>query len=243
VSDALRRAADARPWVWGHRGARRELPENALPAFERALAHGADGVELDVRPCRSGEIVVCHDRDLTRVAGDDRLVADLDWAALSAVELAGGGRVPLLEEALDLVLAAGKAVNVEIKKDVEDLEGLTDAVARLLSGRGADERARVTVSSFAWAAVERFAAAGTGVAAGFLCQERSAAERPLPSGWGLHPRADLVSPAFVERLRSAGHYVATWTVNDPADIRRVAAAGVDIVITDDVPAALAALGA
>jgi glycerophosphoryl diester phosphodiesterase len=48
--------------VIAHRGACWELPENTLAAFERAIADGADYVELDVHATDDGALVVCHDR-------------------------------------------------------------------------------------------------------------------------------------------------------------------------------------
>jgi glycerophosphoryl diester phosphodiesterase len=51
---AFRRPAGAPPFIFGHRGVRGEAPENTMAAFELAAASGADGVELDVRVCRSG---------------------------------------------------------------------------------------------------------------------------------------------------------------------------------------------
>jgi glycerophosphoryl diester phosphodiesterase len=48
--------------VIAHRGASAELPENTLPAFERAIAIGADYVELDVHADSAGRLVVTHDR-------------------------------------------------------------------------------------------------------------------------------------------------------------------------------------
>jgi glycerophosphoryl diester phosphodiesterase len=48
--------------VIAHRGACWELPENTLAAFERAIADGADYVELDVHATAEGALVVCHDR-------------------------------------------------------------------------------------------------------------------------------------------------------------------------------------
>jgi glycerophosphoryl diester phosphodiesterase len=47
--------------VIAHRGASGELAENTLPAFERAIAVGADFVEFDVHALPTGEIVVTHD--------------------------------------------------------------------------------------------------------------------------------------------------------------------------------------
>jgi len=56
--------------VIAHRGASSDLPENTLPAFERAIALGADYVEFDVRAARDGSLVVCHDPPL---GGEPRL--------------------------------------------------------------------------------------------------------------------------------------------------------------------------
>jgi glycerophosphoryl diester phosphodiesterase len=47
--------------VIAHRGASAGLPENTLPAFERAIEIGADAIELDVHADRSGRLVVTHD--------------------------------------------------------------------------------------------------------------------------------------------------------------------------------------
>jgi len=48
--------------VIAHRGASAELPENTLPAFERAIELGADYVELDVHADAEGRLVVAHGR-------------------------------------------------------------------------------------------------------------------------------------------------------------------------------------
>jgi glycerophosphoryl diester phosphodiesterase len=61
--------------VIAHRGACWELPENTLRAFERAIAVGADYVELDVHAAHDGSLVVCHDSPR---GGELRLEAALD---------------------------------------------------------------------------------------------------------------------------------------------------------------------
>ena len=47
--------------VIAHRGASAELPENTLPALERAIEIGADAIEIDVRADRDGRLVLTHD--------------------------------------------------------------------------------------------------------------------------------------------------------------------------------------
>src|SRR5262245_10150749 len=88
-------------------------PENTIAAFERGIAEGADAIELDVRICKSGELVVFHDPDFKRMANDARTVADTPYSEMPAIG------VPLLSDVLEHF--AGKAVvNVEIKYDFVD---------------------------------------------------------------------------------------------------------------------------
>lgn len=244
MSDAFRRAAGARPFVWGHRGTRRGPPENTVAAFERALAQGADGVELDVRPSKDGEVLVFHDRDFARMAGDARAVSALTYAEVHAFDLGGGERVPRLGDVLDLVLGRGKRVNVEIKRDVPDLATSVDAAADVLGARPAEECARVIVSSFDASAVARVRARLPEIAVALLF-EKAGEGGALPAiapGWHAHPRYPLVNAEAVAYWKAEGRVVNTWTVNDASEARRVAATGVDGIMTDDVPLVLGAIG-
>ena len=76
-----------RPLIIGHRGASAHAPENSLEAFSRAAADGADGVELDVLRCATGEVVVFHDDDLARLGGRAERIAALSLAELRALRL------------------------------------------------------------------------------------------------------------------------------------------------------------
>src|SRR5512138_1617646 len=130
-----------RPLVLGHRGASADAPENTLAAFRLALAQGADGVELDVWRCATGEVVVAHDEDARRVAGVDLRIRDAPLAALRALDVGawkgdrfGGERIPLLAEVLEAL--PGAVVNVELKAAGRDVR-LAAAVARVIAQAGA----------------------------------------------------------------------------------------------------------
>ncbi len=235
---AWRRASGARPHVYGHRGVRGERTENTMPAFERAADLGADGVELDVRLCGSGEIVVHHDEDLARTTGgrDTRAVAALAWGELAQVELEDGDRVPQLREVLAWARDARMRVNVEIKRDVPDRGALVRAVARVLAAQP-EADAWLLVSSFDPALVAYFAWLVPRIPCGLLVE----AERPwLAAGWpaalvradAVHPEASLVTPARLARWHAAGRAVNVWTVDDPTTMERLAALGVDGIVTD-----------
>lgn len=134
-----RGAEGARPLVLGHRGASADFPENTVRAFQEALRQGADGVELDVMRCGSGEVVVIHDDDLARVAGGAAgsavRVRSAPLAALRAFDLGGGERVPTLAEVLE-ALGPEALVNVELKSPEPGPGGHGGLRGRLATGAG-----------------------------------------------------------------------------------------------------------
>lgn len=227
------------PFVYGHRGTRRGAPENTLEAIRLAIAQGADGIEIDVRLCRSGEVVVLHDPDLLRVAGTRALAAESSWSDLQQIDLGVGTRVPTLSAAMELVLGAGKLLNIELKNDVPDPHALVAAVVLQLQGASAQERERVLLSSFGFEICGELIDLLPDVAVGALFEHVPSA---LPSGLcAVHPRHVLVKGDAVTRWREQHMLINTWTVNDARHAMRLADAGVDAIITDDVPAVLAAL--
>jgi glycerophosphoryl diester phosphodiesterase len=234
-----------RPLVIGHRGASAHAMENTLTAFRLAIAHGADGVELDVMQCASGEVVVFHDFDLRRLAGRPERIADLPLAALREVALAGGERIPTLDQTLD---ALGDAlVNVELKAArASDGQGLAVQVAALLRRRHTE--GRVLVSSFNPFALARFRAAAPAIPVGVLCHAQQ--RTPLREAWArrllrplaIHPDRALCDHDHVARWRREGLMVNVWTVDGEAEVRRLAALGVDGLITNDPRRTRALLG-
>lgn len=224
--------------VLGHRGGRGPgwPPENSLAAFARAFDEGADGIELDVRLCASGEVVVVHDKTLARVTDgrDRRRVAAVRHRELPL--LAGGARIPTLDEALDM--ARGKIVNVELKSDVpsrRDLVRATLAVARRFPS------AAVVFSSFDPVTVLIGATLAPRHEHAMLVGPRTPRLAvPLPRALRRTSRAVVAAHLDVgiaiapriAKLRAAGMRVVVWTVNDGARTRDLHAAGADWLITD-----------
>jgi glycerophosphoryl diester phosphodiesterase len=229
--------------VWAHRGARRRAPENTLPAFTLALALGADGVELDARRTADDVVVVQHDPSTRRLGA----LADVAFARLRAVR----PDVPTLDEALDA--CTGALVNVELKNlpgepgyDRDDR--IADLVADRLAARdGTDE---VLISSFNLEVLDRYHAVDPGRPTGLLTlrgfDPRDALTVVADRGHrALHPDVrgfSRVAATVVERAHERALDVHVWTVNDATRIRRLAALGVDALITDVPDAALRALG-
>jgi glycerophosphoryl diester phosphodiesterase len=249
-----------RPLVIGHRGASATHPENTLRAFREAMAAGADGVELDVMRCRSGELVVVHDDDLGRVTGGKPgsgvQVRSATLDELRQYDVGGGERVPTLEEVIE-ALGPEALINIELKsRDVKTAEehaqllrddGLAAAVAELLH-RAPRPAGTTLVSSFDPFQLRRFARlAPPHIPRGFLFHRQQA--RPLREAWiermlpvvALHPDAGLVDAASMRSWRRRGHAVHTWTVDDPREVAALCTLGVDAIITNRPGAVVAQL--
>ena len=87
IAFARRVQSDEPIVVVAHRGASRNAPENSMKAFRDAIEAGADVIELDVQETADGVIVVTHDRDLMRMAGDPRAIADISFAEASKLDI------------------------------------------------------------------------------------------------------------------------------------------------------------
>lgn len=230
--------------VLAHRGASRVAPENTLEAFARAVALGADGVELDVHRTSDGGLVVHHDPD----AGELGLLAERSLVDVRA----GLPHLPTLAEALDV--CAGLLVNVEIKNlpgspGHDPDEQAADAVTALVAARG--HRDDVLVSSFGIGAIDRVHELDARVPTGLLTivgfDPIEALARAHERGHrSVHPDVrslgGTVVLELVELAHALGIAIYPWTVDDPDEIRRLAAAEVDGVITNVPDVALAALG-
>jgi len=234
-----------RPLVIGHRGASALETENTVEAFARARADGADGVELDVRLSGDGRMVVFHDDDLTRLAGDPARIDGTPFARLRELPLTGGARIATLEEAYEAV-GPDLMVNVELKTESvgAPLAALVDEVASVVDRLGVGER--TLVSSFNPWAVRRWMRRAPRIRAGYLFEGRSPLHA-FTAAWlrpfALNPELELCTPARVARWRRRGAYVVVWTVDAPEALRACRDMGVAAVIANDPARARAALSA
>lgn len=241
-----------RTQVFAHRGAKAVAPENTLPAFEQAIALGADGIELDVQCSKDGLLVVMHNFTVNETTDGTGRIADLTAAELAkldagshfSAQFAGVG-VPTLEDVFALVVGKLK-INIEIKsqdpmggREVEPLVELINA------GNLYDQ---VIVSSFNPVTLIKLRHVDPQVTLGLLYygQHLPAYLREI---WlssilrpeAFHPHHQLIDEEYMVWAKAIPAAINTWTVNDPEEARRLAALGVDTIITDVPDAILAAL--
>jgi glycerophosphoryl diester phosphodiesterase len=229
----------SRPLVLAHRGACRQAPENTIEAFTRARDLGADGTELDVRRSADDTLLVHHDPSATPVG--------LLGAQPFAVIREAIPSVPTLAEALDA--CRGWFVNVEIKcapwePDADPEHRVVRGAIDLIRDRDVD----VLISSFDLATIDAARAYAPEIPTGFLVHHSdlrmSATVAHTHGHTWLHPDRATALTAPEEAVNRARHenlHVAVWTVDDPDEIRALAAVGVDAVITNVPDVALAAL--
>ncbi len=238
----------------GHRGLSARFRENTLLAFVRAIEEGADGVELDVRLCGSGELVVLHDATLRRLWGDPRSAADLSLAEIRRV--APG--IPTLADAWEAVGGRGE-LHLEVKSDRIAFSPLAEpgapwsrtavAVAGWIRSGGLHRAPRgLVVSSFDPRILKVVASAVPRVPCALIFGGARRPPFPLRVAKGVgcravHPEARLVTDKVVRSARRAKLAVRAWTVDEPKELRRLARLGIDAVISNDPTAARRALSA
>jgi glycerophosphoryl diester phosphodiesterase len=243
-------AADA-PLVFAHRGGCALGPENTMLAFERGMASGADGLELDVHLSKDGVVVVHHDLTLERTTDGSGPVAELTAAELQRLdagyhhgsdrgypERGRAGGVPQLCHVLKRFRDTRIIIEMKVDSTAMGIATATevkraDAVERVcFAGYGARAltAARVLLPQ---------AASSAGHAEVRRALYRSWCRWPVSSppygGYQVPERASghrIVSPRFIRHAHRAGLKVQVWTVDEEDDMRRLLQWGVDGLISN-----------
>jgi glycerophosphoryl diester phosphodiesterase len=228
------------PIAFAHRGGAEPGDENTMAAFARAVALGYRYVETDVRATADGVAVVFHDPTLERLTGRTGRVADLRWADLATVRVAGSAAVPRLDDVLE------EWPNVRFNVDVKHDGGTVPAVEAVRAAGAGD---RVLLASFSDERLARLRTlAGPDVATSLGTREvaalrvaaltgrrwrvpASAVAAQVPLRYG---RLRVVNRRLVTQAHRLGLQVHVWTIDDPAEMNGLLDLGVDGIMTDRV---------
>jgi glycerophosphoryl diester phosphodiesterase len=230
------------PIFFAHRGASAHAPENTLAAFELAVEQGAPAIEFDVKLTSDRQLIIIHDTTLNRTTNGAGPVAKQSLAALRELDAGSwfsanfrAEKIPLLSEVFE---AVGKKVfiNVELTNYSTPFDGLVNEVAAMVKKHGLQEC--VIFSSFYFTNLVMAKRLLPNVPCGQLMLEGS-------SGWwqrfaagfmtleAEHPYTTDVTAKSVQAIHGKGRRVHAWTVNDPADMRRLRSQAVDGIFSDD----------
>jgi len=226
---------------FAHRGYTANAPENTLAAIQAAIDLSADGVEFDVRTCKSGEVVVFHDASLERMTNGAGMVRDMTLSELKQFKLKQGDKetgevIPTLQEALELI--DGRiAMNIEIKADfLPEKHQVEEKVIDLV--KKFDIEKQTIVSSFHPLTVRKLKKVDDTILNGFLFDKNFFfrhyifAFTRLLGAKAMHMEGSIATTNFVKRVLSSGYNCLVWTVNSPELMKRLINDGVHAIITD-----------
>jgi glycerophosphoryl diester phosphodiesterase len=217
--------------VTAHRAGSQAAPENSLAALRLAIEAGADYVEIDVQQTPDGHVVLLHDRDLRRVAGDPRPLDAVGLSELQDLRLREVGgfsdeRIPTLVEFLNACDGQIR-LNVELK-DFGDGPRLALAVLEVLRERGFLERA--VVSCFEMPPLRALKKAEPRLPVGVILSAIQGDATRLPIDFlSVHQR--LARGELVRRAHERGQQVHVWGVSDREIALRLLDLGCDNLIT------------
>lgn len=233
--------------VWAHRGASAYAPENTIPAFEKAIQMGANGIELDVHMSLDGELIVIHDETVDRTSNGTGAIADMTLEQLKELDFSNGfleyegTRIPTLQEVYELFKSTTLALNVEIKCDIVMYWGIWDKLIAL--EREMHLQGRILYSSFNHDVLPYIRALDPSANIGLLYS--GSPKQPWQDA--IRMRANAVHPNYksifrqpdmIRKCHDSGIAIHTWTVNDPAAMLSLAKSGVEALITNKPDIAL-----
>jgi glycerophosphoryl diester phosphodiesterase len=233
----LSRYTAARPpvQVTAHRGHARAAPENTRSAIRKAIESGADYAEMDVHETADGVVVLLHDRDLKRVAGDSRRLDEISFDEVRKLDVGSwfrsafaGERVPTLEEAINL--GRGKIqLNIEMKFFGPDRR-LVQQVVNIVREQNVEPDCLLTSLNYdaLVEAKQRDPRLRTGLIVAHAIGDISRLQVDV-----LCIRADFLSDELLRTAHRDGKEVHVWTVNEARQMNLLIKRGVDNIITSD----------
>ena len=230
------------PLVFGHRGSPTIVTENTLQSFKTALAQEVDGIELDVRMSRDGQIVIFHDKELSRLSHRNENIKDLSLAEIQCIELnrQPGQReevyIPCLTDIVP-ILNHVKVLNIELKSDsFFDGHAMLKTLINFLNKYELNDMC--IISSFNPMLLMRLRIARPQTVIGFLYNRNR-----IFHGWdnmiwifrvrpeNLHIHYSMLNHWIVRWARKKGMRINSYTINDKKVFDSV---DIDGVFTDNI---------
>ena len=221
--------------IYAHRGSSIEHPELTMAAYKAAIDDGADGFECDVRLSKDNQLILWHDSDMKRIAGNTARIADLTLREIKDHYR----QVMTLDELLLLARDNKKDLAIETKHPVPSASAVEKKVMNLLQQEKA--AADIHVMSFSWLAIENVKKIDPEQKTVALLHDTfSFAMRRFTSAHSIGP--GITAFRKKPHLNQDPRNLFIWTVDDADDMRFCADNGVDVLITNTPSYARSVLG-
>lgn len=232
------------PLIFAHRGASAHAPENTLAAFELAVEHCADVIELDAKLSADGHIVVIHDAMVDRTTNGSGYVQDLRLIDLKQLDASFNHHskfkretIPTLDEVL-YKFSNRIALNIELSNYRSPFNPLPEKVAQLIEAHKLQQN--LLISSFNPFALRRFHQLKPDIPIGLLVYpgllgslSGSKLGELLISYGSIHPEKSLVTPELIMKSHQHRRRIYPFTINSASEMKRILSLEVDGIITDD----------
>ena len=213
----------------GHRGAKGHIAENTLASIKKAIDLGADGVEVDVFKCLTGEIVVFHDKSLDKLTNGIGLIEEKTLEELKKL------RVLDSQEQIPTLLEVIKSIDEDVFLNIE-LKGRNTAEGSLdLVKKHITKSDNILFSSFNWDELKDLRKLDSEIKIALITRE----DPLLAINPALSLNAIAINPSYkslnknnTSEIYKAGLKIYTWTVNDTVQISEMINLGVHGIITD-----------
>lgn len=226
--------------VIAHRGYSGRYPENTMLAFQKAAEAGCDEIELDVQLTKDGVAVILHDERIDRTTDGTGYVRDYTYGELQKFNAANLWKgklepvtIPTFEEYCRWVKDKKLTTNIEIKSGVYYYEGLEEEIIKHL--RSYHLQKSVMFSSFNPVSLLKTKELEPDIECGLLVDEELGNAGYFCKKYGFecyHPNAKKLTDSGRENCRQYGVKINAWTVNDMADLEKLAAWNCFGVITN-----------
>lgn len=209
----------------GHRGANAREIENTLESFVAAIESGANAIELDVRICRDGHLIVSHDDTLKRVFGKDIRISE---ATVRDLKQATENKLVTLQEALRFIGKKADKILIELKET-----GYEDKVLDVVRKENVGDR--VVIISFHEETLAEIRTIDQNIETGFIYAKcKNPIERAVKlDAQYLVPLYRFVHGRDVAKAHENNLKVIVWTINTKSEAEKYIAIGVDGIATDD----------
>ncbi|WP_425446533.1 glycerophosphodiester phosphodiesterase [Dethiothermospora halolimnae] len=226
--------------IIAHRGASGYAPENTIIAFKKAIEMGVDGLELDVQLSKDGVAVICHDEKVDRTTNGTGFIKDLTLKEIEELDAGSwfderfcGEKIPTLEELMYLIRDENILLNIEIKNNIIQYEGIVEKIIKIIEGYNKEKD--TIISSFNHNSLLKVKKINNNLKTGALYMSG------LVEPWNyakrinvdaLHPFFYNIKKELVKKCLDNEILVNPFTVDTHKDIRKMIDAKVTGIITN-----------
>ncbi|MBQ3409342.1 MAG: glycerophosphoryl diester phosphodiesterase membrane domain-containing protein [Clostridia bacterium] len=224
--------------ITAHRGASSKYPENTMAAFRGAKELGADWIELDVQQTKDGQVVVCHDANLMRVAGINKKIIDMNYNELSQIDVGShfdskykDERIPLLDDVIKFAKLNNIRLNIEIKPNGREMDFETKTI-NIIKSNGFEDMCVVTSQTYS--VLKNIKEIDSNIKTVYVMSIAIGKITDLEYADCYSVEETNVTPNLVNIVHNEGKEIYVWTINTEESIGKMVDMNVDNIITDEI---------